>query len=62
MKITQPSVAGVNPIITGDLTMTNGDVIISDSTKGVVMNDGSANHRVKVVDEAGNPVLEIENA
>ena len=47
--------------VTGDLTVTEGDIIVSEVDKGVVMEDnvGDSN-RMKIVDDDGVKTIEVE--
>ena len=58
-KITRSMNTVTGPMtVSGDLTVTGGDVIVATTTKGVVME----NKRVTIVTDEGQDTLEIDNA
>ena len=49
--------------VQGDVTINEGDVVVTDNTKGVVLTQPDSDlKRVKCVEDAGQDVLEIEDA
>lgn len=47
--------------VQGDMTVTDGDVVVTDTTKGIIMTDNVGDtDRMKIVDDSGTKAIEVE--
>ena len=47
--------------VTGNMTVNTGDVVVTDTSKGVVMEDQVGDtSRIKIVDDGGVKTIEVE--
>ena len=48
--------------VTGNITVVEGDVIVTDPSKGIVMEDDvGTQSRIKIVDDGGTKAIELES-